>query len=49
MTIFGYQLFRFTEHMTLPYFALLISGMLAFLIFGFVLVYCLASKTFRLK
>ncbi|EGL49153.1 hypothetical protein HMPREF9964_2290, partial [Streptococcus dysgalactiae subsp. equisimilis SK1249] len=45
----GYQLFRFTTDMTMPIFLIILFGMILILGVGYLAVYYLAPKTFRLK
>ncbi|BBE40792.1 hypothetical protein MP619_08530 [Streptococcus dysgalactiae] len=45
----GYQLFRFTTDMTMPIFLIVLVGMILILGVGYLAVYYLAPKTFRLK
>lgn len=44
-----YQLFRFTTDMTMPIFLIILFGMILILGVGYLAVYYLAPKTFRLK
>ena len=45
----GYQLFRFTDTMTMPLFLIILAGMIVFLALGYLAVYYWAPKTFKLK